>query len=105
VDEAAPASVSQLVSQLAAAEGLDRREEDGRVEYGPTGRPFVVVGSGEVRFRLRKDVVRAALTTPGTHADAAGPEWIALDASRADRFSLDRARAWFEFALRQAAPQ
>jgi hypothetical protein len=62
----------------------------------------VSVTTDRVSFRLRKDVARAGLTTPGTSPDPAGVEWIALESDRSDRFSLDRARAWFEFALRQA---
>jgi hypothetical protein len=94
-----------LVSQLAdAAEGLRRRDEGDSVEYSQSGRPVVVVAGDTVRFRLRKDVARAGLTTPGTSADPAGPDWIALESGRSDRFSLDRARAWFEFALRQNVP-
>jgi hypothetical protein len=104
VGEEPAGSVGQLVSGLAnTAEGLKRLEQAGRAEYSRSGRPFLVVDSDRVRFRLRKDVARAGLTTPGTSPDPQGPEWIALESDRSDRFSLDRARAWFEFALRQTA--
>jgi hypothetical protein len=85
------------------AEGLQRSQQaDGRIEYRRSRRPVLSVGTDRVSFRLRKDIARAGLTTPGTSPDPAGPEWIGLESDRSDRFSLDRARAWFDFALRQA---
>jgi hypothetical protein len=94
-------SVADVVAELVASvDGLERTGER-RVEYRRSGRPFLVVEGDRVRFRLRQDVARAALTTPGTERDPAGPEWIALESRRSDRFSRDRARAWFDFALRE----
>ena len=53
-------------------------------------------------FRLRPDIVTAALRTPDTDRTAAGPDWIVLTAAGSDEFTLDRATAWFETAWRLA---
>jgi hypothetical protein len=96
-------SVADLVRELAASfpDVQEEAEADG-VRYVRSGRPVVLLRHGTVAFRLRRDVARAALTTPGTSHSSEGPEWIELAADRRDRFSRDRARAWFDFALRMA---
>ena len=94
-------SVAELVRELAASSaGVQEQPDEGGVRFVRSSRPFLIVRDDAVAFRLRRDVARAGLTTPGTSASAEGPEWIELGGDRRDRFSRDRARAWFEFALR-----
>lgn len=71
--------------------------------YEVGGRPFAVLGAAMAEFRLRADMVRAALRTPGTTASRRGPEWVAFEPpAEPDRYDLDRLRSWFEMAARLA---
>ena len=96
--------LGDLLDRLAAeGAGIERREREGGVEYLRAGRLFAARQGREAHFRLRPEIVRAALTTPGTVASPRGREWVALTADRVDRFTKDRAQAWFELAWRDAA--
>ena len=97
-------SLGELLERLATeAEGVERRSATGRVEYLFRGQLFAArEDDDEARFRLTPDTARAAADTPGASRSAAGPEWVALRVTQLDRFAEDRARAWFEFALRRA---
>jgi hypothetical protein len=46
--------------------------------------------------------VRAAVRTPGTRRVTGRDDWVALETARWDRFTVDRAAAWFESARRDA---
>lgn len=96
--------LADLLDRLAAeAQRVERREREGRVEYLREGRLFAARQRSEGHFRLRPEIVRAALATPGTARSPMGDEWVMLRAGRLDRFTTDRARAWFDLAAREAA--
>ncbi|MBA3778073.1 MAG: hypothetical protein H0X16_01965 [Chloroflexi bacterium] len=95
------ASLVQLLDELATAmPGIECVAVAGRVEYRRDGRSVALRGPTELRFRVGRAVAAAALTTPGARRAPEGAEWVALGIGAADRFSMDRVRAWFELAAR-----
>ena len=72
------------------------------IEYRRGARAFAVTSPGSAEFRLRPDVAEAARRTPDVISSERGPEWVRFGPSNLDRFALDRATAWFEFAWRHA---
>ena len=94
----------QLLDEAAAGR-LDvvRREADEGTVFVLAGRPFAVLRGSAAEFRLRPDMVRAALRTPGTTASPRGPEWVAFTPpEELDRYDVDRLTSWFEMAARLA---
>ncbi len=73
------------------------------VEYRVGGHAVVVAGPGGVAFRVGPAVAAAAVRTPGAGASRRGPGWVELTPSGLDRFTLDRAAAWFDLAVRSSA--
>jgi len=59
--------------------------------------------NGLVGFRMRPEIVEAALRTPDTVRSSRGSDWVTLQPKVVDGFTLDRALAWFESAWRLAA--
>lgn len=92
-------AMDRLVGQL---EGVERRAAGKAIEYARAGVVFAAREADLLTFRLREEVVKAALQTPDTAPSPRGPEWIALAPATADEFTLDRAMAWFESAWRFA---
>jgi hypothetical protein len=93
------AAIDRLAREL---EGIRRRESGPAVEFVRGGIVFAIrVGSGHC-FRLRPEIVEAALRTPDTSPSERGAEWVELASTAADAFTLDRAKAWFETAWRLA---
>jgi hypothetical protein len=93
------AAIDRLAHEL---EGIGRRESGPAVEFVRGGIVFAVREGGGHSFRLRPEIVLAALQTPDTFPSERGAEWVALASTAADAFTLDRARAWFETAWRLA---
>jgi hypothetical protein len=93
------AAIDRLAHEL---EGIGRRESGPAVEFVRGGIVFAVRERGGHSFRLRPEIVLAALRTPDTSPSERGAEWIALTSTAADAFTLDRAKAWFETAWRLA---
>lgn len=98
-DDLSPA-IDRLAGEL---EGTKRRESAGLVEFVRAGVVFATREGSRLSFRLRPEIVEAALHTPGTSKSARGAEWVALESSLPDEFTRDRATAWFETAWRMAA--
>jgi hypothetical protein len=97
--EALTAALDRLAAEL---EEVRRREVGKAVEYDRVGVVFAEREAGRLSFRLRAEIVAAALRTPNTSPSPRGPEWVALAPAAADVFALDRAVAWFETAWRLA---
>lgn len=93
------AVVDRLCVEL---DGIERRESGRTVEFVRGGLVFAVREGVHLSFRLRPEIVQAALRTPGTSRSARGAEWVALESGEMDAFTMDRARAWFETAWRFA---
>jgi hypothetical protein len=94
--------LAPLLDEVADGAGVARRSAGERVEYLVGDRLVAVLEAAGVEFRLRPDVVAAALRTPDAHVSPRGPEWVAFRPRALDRFALDRVVAWFAFAVRGA---
>jgi len=94
------AAVDRLAVEL---EGIKRRTSGPLVEFVRGGIVFAIREGARLSFRLRPEIVQAARRTPDTSQSARGAEWIVLESTSADAFTLDRATAWFETAWRLAA--
>lgn len=92
-------AMDRLAGQL---EGVERRAVGKAIEYTRAGAVFAAREDGRLSFRLREEVVSAALRTPNTGPSARGADWLTLSAAMADQFALDRAVAWFGSAWRLA---
>jgi hypothetical protein len=78
-------------------------EGSGETVWQVGATPFVVLRGATAEFRLRPDMVAAALRTPGTGPSSRGPEWISFAApDEPERYDVDRLRAWFAMAARLA---
>jgi hypothetical protein len=92
-------AIDRLAGQL---DGVERRVSGQSVEFARSGLVFVASDGGRFEFRLRSEIVTAALRTSGTSPSQRGTDWIALETDATDGFTLDRAIAWFETAWRIA---
>jgi hypothetical protein len=105
-DEPPMQSPNEAIETLAAElDGVVRREVGKAVEFDRAGVVFATREADRLSFRLRSEVVAAALHTPDTATSARGADWIVLVPAPGDPFSLDRAAAWFESAWRLAGEQ
>jgi hypothetical protein len=103
--EARTESLAEAIDRLARQlEGVERRPVGKAIEYSRAGVVFAAREDGRLSFRLREEVVGAALRTLDTGSSARGADWISLSGAIADQFALDRAVAWFESAWRLAGP-
>ena len=101
--DAARESPAEAIDKLAVElDGVARREAGQAVEYDYAGVVFARGDGVELSFRLRSEIVAAALRTPDTARSPLGAEWVALASTSKDSFTLDRARAWFQTAWRLA---
>jgi hypothetical protein len=94
------ATIAEMLDELAGdALGVEREQHEELVRYSAAGRAFAEADGTVARFRLRSPISDAALRTPGVTEQG---EWIALETATADSFTVDRARAWFTLAMRDA---
>ena len=94
--------LAPLLDEAADGAGVARRSSGEGVEYLVGDRLVAVLEGAGVEFRLRPDVVAAALRTPDAHASPRGPDWVVFRPRTFDRFARDRLTAWFAFAVREA---
>lgn len=96
---------AQAIERLSGElEGVQRRTSGRSVEFVRGSTVFAVQAGSRCEFRLRAEIVFAALRTPETSKSERGADWVALDTSAGDTFTVDRTVAWFETAWRFAAP-
>jgi hypothetical protein len=95
--EAQVEAIDRLADELL---GVGRRESGQAVEFVRGGVVFAVREGPRLSFRLRPEIVLAAVRTPDTSASPRGAEWVALESNADDTFTLDRLKAWFEAAWR-----
>jgi len=92
-------AIDRLADEL---DDVHRHEGPNFVEYVRGTTVFAVRQGSLVSFRLRPEVVDAALRTPDTVRSSRGSDWVLLQPRTVDGFALDRALAWFESAWRLA---
>jgi hypothetical protein len=103
--EAPKESPADAMDRLAAElDGVQRRQVGKAIEYAMAGVVFAARDADLLSFRLRVEVVSAALGTADTAPSTRGADWISLAPATADQFTVDRAAAWFESAWRLAGP-
>jgi hypothetical protein len=93
-------TIPEMLDDLAGdAAGIERQQQGDLVRYSAAGRAFAEADGAVARFRLRSPIADAALRTPGVTEQG---EWIAIETATLDAFTVDRARAWFTLAMRDA---
>ena len=99
-----PVAVAELLREAAGGHPtVTIRASGGATVWHSAGRPFAALSGPSAEFRLRPDMVRAALRTPNARASERGPEWVVFDTPlELDRYDIDRLRSWFEMAARLA---
>jgi len=96
-------SLTTLIEELAAADpDVQRRLAAQGTEFVIGGTVFAGIQGDGASFRLRPEVAAAARGTPGVRPSSLGAAWVAFHPARWDRFALDRAVAWWQFARRLA---
>ena len=96
--------VARLLSEAARAHAaVTARTSGGATVWEAAAGPFAALSGGAAEFRLRPDMVRAAVRTPAARSSDRGPDWVAFDTpAELDRYDVDRLRSWFEMAARLA---
>jgi hypothetical protein len=82
------------VRSVEVPEGLD---------YLAGERPFARLAGLTAHFRLRAEIVAAAVRTPAAAVSPLGPDWVLFRPGSLDQYGLDRAQAWFELGHRLAS--
>jgi hypothetical protein len=101
--EAVAGTLTEALADLAAADDAIAVRPSGTItEYLVSGLAFARADGSTASFRLRPEIVAAAIRTDGTAASTLGREWVAFSPRRWDRYALDRAIAWFLLARRLA---
>ncbi len=102
-DETPAETPAEAMERLATGlDGIRRSVAGDAIEFDRGGVLFAVRRAEVLSFRLRDEIVSAALQTPDTAPSALGPDWISLKTATEDQFTLDRAASWFESAWRLA---
>ena len=97
-------TMADLVDDLAGEfADVQRRAGPDGVDYLVGAQPFARVSGATGHFRLRPEIVKAAVRTPGAAQSRIGGEWVAFDPRDFDQYAIDRAQSWFELAHRLAA--
>ena len=96
-------SLTTLIEELAAADpDVQRRLAAQGTEFVIGGTVFAGLQGDGASFRLRPEIATAARGTPGVRPSTLGAGWVAFHPTRWDRFALDRAVAWWNFARKFA---
>jgi hypothetical protein len=104
--DAAPdtGSLAELLDDLATEfPDVDRRDGPDGIEYAVGRQPFARLSASRAEFRLRAEIVAAAVRTGDAGPSPSGREWVAFAPRAFDQYALDRAQAWFELGHRLAA--
>lgn len=92
-----------LDEEAAGLDGVERKTVADGVEWRVGGVAFAALGGDIAEFRLSPVVAAAARATPDADVSARGGAWVSFSPSQLDRYSRDRAVAWFGSAYRNAA--
>ena len=104
VDADAEPTLADLLIDLAGDFGdVEALEQPDGANYVVAGRSFATSTGPRASFRLRPEIVAAAIRTPDAGPSERGPEWVTFSPATIDQYALDRAQSWFELAHRLAA--
>jgi hypothetical protein len=78
-------------------------EVGGATEFQFRGVGFARVDPERASFRLRREIVSAAIRTGGAATSPLGADWVILKPVHWDRYAHDRAVSWWHLGLRLAA--
>jgi hypothetical protein len=96
-------SPAEAIDRLAGElDGVQRRTAGHSIEFVRGSLVFAVQTGTKVEFRLRPEIAAAGLRTPGAAASGRGTDWISLDTTTRDQFTVDRTVSWFEMGWRIA---
>ncbi len=95
-------SLAELLAAVATEAGADSHRAGTGVEFGRAGNVFAVVSGETVDLHLDPEIADAALNTPGTGPSSRGGAWVQLTVDAGNPHDVDRARAWFLSAWRNA---
>ncbi len=102
-DPASDGTLGGLFAGLARElTGVTVVDTAGGSEYRRGDRSFAAVEDRAAELRLHPEVAEAAQRTSHTTPSTRGPGWVRFEPPAVDRFTLDRARAWFLSAWRAA---
>ena len=91
-----------LDAEAAELDGVERRTVGGGIEWAAGGVTFATLAGDTAEFRLSPVVAAAARGTPHAGPSGRGDQWVAFSPPELDRYSQDRAVAWFGSAYRSA---
>jgi hypothetical protein len=100
----AGSALEVLLGEAAAEVGAELGSAaTGATEFRRGRLVFAAVAGNAAEFRLDEEIAEAVLRTPDTQTSSRGPEWVRLAVSEPTPMDLDRAKAWFLSAWRNAA--
>ena len=94
-------TVEELLVAVAVEVGASVSRSSG-CEFRHGSTPFAFADANTAELRLDPEIAVAALGTPGTATSSRGGDWVRLTADPGNPHDLDRARAWFLSAWRNA---
>jgi hypothetical protein len=102
VTTAGPADLESLFVELAAEAGASVAAKSG-TEFRRGTKLFAVASGNTVELALDPEIADAVLGTPSTAASSRGANWVQLTGDPVNPHDVDRARAWFLSAWRNAS--
>ena len=94
------ALAAELDERAAAVIDVDRHAAAQTVEYVVAGRLVAIADEGDMSFRVGAQVAQAAAGTSDAAVSPRGRDWVRFAPRELDQFTLDRAAAWFDLAVR-----
>ena len=96
-----PGDLESLFVELAGEVGASVAAKSGS-EFRRGTILFAVASGNAVELALDPEIAEAVLGTPSTAASGRGANWVQLTGDPANPHDVDRARAWFLSAWRNA---
>ncbi len=96
-------SLADVLRDLAAHDATVSPVSVGQaIEFRAGTVSFARLDGERASFRLRREIVSAAIRTAGSSSSPLGPDWVMFRPERWDRYALDRVISWWELARRLA---
>jgi hypothetical protein len=91
-----------FLTEVAREAGASSVAGSAGIEFSHDRTVFASASGNVAEFRLEPEITEAALRTPSTEPSSRGPDWVRLSVQPDESHDLDRARAWFLSAWRNA---